>query len=243
MYYKLTNVIKMSEDNEDIFFILLRLKSFLLAMINSPDNCMQDFTYTEEYLERKYPEKAEEILLLLVEHNLTNDCDIAFNEKVHLIFKEIAESYSNNLDLNSILSKYEIKTLNTETKDSELERLRIEKEQKIKRIVLTLFQVAKIWSSHNDIDNTIDNFSFLEDIELIRPEEMKRLSELDKSSQASFKTIKELTSTYITAMIDYLFRYGGDFTLKEFSENLEELNKLITEKYNELFNSSGLKDV
>ncbi len=233
----------MSENNEDIFFILLRLKSFLLAMMDSPENCLQDFTYTEEYLERKYPEKAEEILSLLNEHNLTTDCDIAFNEKVHLVFKDIAASYLNKLDLNSILSKYEIKTLPAETKDTELERLRIEKEQKIKRIVLTLFQVAKIWSSHNEIDSTIDNFSFLEDIELIRPEELKKLSELDRSSQTSFKTIKELTSNYITAMIDYLFRYGGDFTLKEFSENLEELNKLITEKYNELFNSSGLKDI
>lgn len=233
----------MSEENEDIFFILLRLKSFLLAMINNPDECTQDFTYTEEYLERKYPEKAEEILSLLIEHKLTNDCDIAFNEKVHIIFKDIASSFSNNLDLNSILSKYEIETLSTETKDSELEAIRLEKEQKIKRIVLTLFQVAKIWSSHNDIDNTIDNFSFLEDIELIRPEEMKKLNELDRSSQASFKTIKELTSTYIREMIDYLFRYGGDFTLKEFSENLEELNKLISGKYKELFNSSGLKDI
>ncbi|MFH0735582.1 MAG: hypothetical protein V1773_11905 [bacterium] len=230
-------------DNFDILFTLLKLKSFLLSMLENQDEPEKDFTFTREYLERKNPDRADEIIDILVAHNLVNDYDIAFNEKVHLIFKDIAALYNTSLDLNSILKKYDIETLQSGLKDAELEKTRIEKEQKIKKIVLVLFQTAKLWSTHNEIDNFIDNFSFLEDIDLIRPEEVKKLSELDKSSQVSFGAIKALTFSYINFMIDYLFCYGGDLTLKEFSDELEEVRTLINKKYNELFKSSGLKNI
>ncbi len=230
----------MSSENFDILFALLKLKSFLLSMLDNQEDQEKDFSFTREYLERKYPDRADEIVDLLMEHNLFNDFDIAFNEKVHLTFKEIAAVYNTTLDLNSILKKYDIEILQNELKDSELERIRAEKEQKIKKIVMVLFQTAKLWSSHNEIDNFIDNFSFLEDIDLIRPEELKKLSELDKSSQASYGAIKALTYSYINFMIDYLFCYGGDLTLKEFSDDIEEIRNLIHKKYKELFKTSGL---
>ena len=233
----------MTSDNFDILFTLLKLKSFLLSMLDNQDEPEKDFTFTREYLERKYPDRADEIIDILTAHNLGNDYDIAFNEKVHLIFKEIAAVYNTTLDLNSILKKYDIETLHNGIKDAELEKTRIEKEQKIKKIVLVLFQTAKLWSTHNEIDNYIDNFSFLEDIDLIRPEEIKKLSELDKSSQASFGAIKMLTYSYINFMIDYLFCYGGDLILKEFSDDIEEIRTLINKKYKELFKSSGLTNI
>ena len=148
----------MSAESFDILFTLLKLKSFLLSMLDNQDEPEKDFTFTREFLERKYPDRADEIIDILMEHNLFNDFDIAFNEKVHLIFKEIAAVYNTTLDLNSILKKYDIEILQNELKDSELEKIRNEKEQKIKKIVMVLFQTAKLWSSHNEIDNFIDNF-------------------------------------------------------------------------------------
>jgi len=77
----------MKTDQNDLFMLLIKLKSYLLSLMESPKDSDGKFTYTNEYLQRRFPQKREEIISLLKEHNITSDEEIAFDDKVHTKFR------------------------------------------------------------------------------------------------------------------------------------------------------------
>lgn len=76
----------MDSQKQDLFFILLRLKSYLISLIDKAENCENEFKFTEEFLERCFPEEKTEIINILEDNKIYGDCDIVFNDKIHLVF-------------------------------------------------------------------------------------------------------------------------------------------------------------
>ena len=59
---RLEGIDYMENEKFNLLFTLLRLKSYLISLIDDPDNCGDTFQFTEEYLSRIYPEKSTEII-------------------------------------------------------------------------------------------------------------------------------------------------------------------------------------
>ncbi len=224
----------------ELFIILIRLKSYLISMIDDPRSCENNFYYSEEYLDRRFPEQKEEVLELLESYGITNDCDIAFNEQIHLRFREMVKGKEHAKNLQSILSDFEIEAKELLTKEKKLDEFRLERENKIKEIINVLLQIARMWSTRSLIENEIDDFSVLDEEEVIRPEEILALNVLDKDVTASFRNISQFTNFYLSNLVDYYFLYGGDIALAEFVKGLEEFKTLVSGKYSELFKKHGL---
>ena len=93
----------MSSEQFDLFLILLKLKSYLVSLVDKPETENNPFELTEEYLDRKYPDHKEEVLELLVSFKINGDADIAFDEKMHLKFKEMVKAKEGAYNLSSIL--------------------------------------------------------------------------------------------------------------------------------------------
>ncbi len=72
--------------NNDLFFILLKLKSYIISIIDEPDTESDSFEISEEFLRRKHPEKADEILDILAMSGIKGDGEIAFDQKIHIKF-------------------------------------------------------------------------------------------------------------------------------------------------------------
>jgi hypothetical protein len=233
----------MEPDKPDLLFILLKLRSYLISLINTPEECDDAFTYTEEFLERRYPEMKEEIMELLIDNGINSDYDIAFNEKIVLQFKQMISGAEKGTDLTSLLKKFEIETVSLEREKKKLESFKNERERELNKVIETLFQLAANWAVHRELENKVDDYSTLSEEELIRPEEEKSYDTLGENTYSSFDKISKLTEKYIYLLTDYYFKYGGDLTLIEFVEELEKIKVSVFKKYAELFKKHGLEGI
>lgn len=230
----------MGNEQFDLFLILLKIKSYLISLIDHPSMGSDSFEYTEEFLDRKFPDRKEEILELLTTFNIKSDSEIAFDEKIHHKFKEMVKGREKAYQLSSILEKLNIDSIQETIKDRTIEEIKLARDEKLKEIVSILLQLARIWAKRSEIEGEFDSFSILDEEELIRPEEEELLNKLDKDTSASFDTITQITNLYIEELIEYYFKFGGDVSLSKFINQLEELKNVVRKKYKELFKQSGL---
>lgn len=231
----------MDSENFDLFFTLLKLKSYLVSLIDNPEDSGEDLIYTDEYLERKVPEMKEQIIDLLKENEIFTDADIAFNENIHLKFKEMVDAEKKVKILNELLAELEIKSDERNNKIIQIEIWQKERAEKLDKILSVLYHLAKNWVIHKDLENKIDDYSVLDSEELLRPEEEKKLVQLGTSGAVSFDIISQLSKKYIEMLIDYYFSYGGDIPLNSFVSYLENVKEMLDERYKELFRKHGLE--
>jgi hypothetical protein len=191
-------------------------------------------------LNRKYPEEKEKIINLLVENKIKGDCDIIFDEQVHLKFKEIANKTKKEIDLLELLEKLKIESEEL-IKEDAVENYKSQKEYDVKNILNSLFQLAKAWSAHKELNKNFDNYSVLDEESVIRPDEEIKLNNLDQNSDISFRIISSQSIKYLELYADYFFRHGGDVFLDKFKEELEKLKNSITEKYEDFLKNHGIK--
>lgn len=230
----------MSNEQFDLFLILLKLKSYLVSLLDHPSLDGESLEYTEEFLDRKFPDRKDEILELLYSFNIRSDSEIAFDEKIHHKFKEMVKGKEKAFQLSSILEKLNIDSIEETIKDRTIEEIKIARDQKLKEIVSVLLQLARIWAKRSEIEGEFDNFSVLEEEDLIRPEEEEFLGRLGKDTSASFESISKITYLYLEILIEYYFKFGGDVALSDFINSLDELKDIVKTKYKELFKQSGL---
>ena len=79
----------MAYEQFDMFIILLKLKSYLISLIDDPSLSIQVLSTQKNTLLRKYPERKEEVIQLLKENKIESDGQIAFDENIQHKFKEI----------------------------------------------------------------------------------------------------------------------------------------------------------
>ncbi len=230
----------MSAENNDLFYTLLKLKSYLISLVDDPNECENDFIYTSEYLERKYPGQKEEIINLLLESGINGDCDIIFDEQIHHKFKDIAGKTQKEIDLLDLLEKLKIDSEELIKKEA-VENYKSQKEYDVKNILNSLFELAKAWSSHKEINKNFDNYSVLDEEDMIRPNEENKLNNLDQNSELSFRFISSHTLKYLELYAEYYFQHGGDVFLNKFKEELDNLKKIISEKYEDFLKNHGIK--
>jgi hypothetical protein len=226
----------MSSETFDLFLTLIKLKSYLISLVDQPEECYKNFNLTEEYLKRRCPDKSDEIVELLKKNKINSDCDIAFDETIHEKFKEIAVAENNLVDLPTLLENLEIDSKNIFTN----EVLKSKREEKLKEILKVLFHLAQNWVARKELENDVEDYSLLEEEDLIRPDEEKRLSKLDTYNSVSYNNISILSKKYIEQLTEYYFEYGGDISLVDFVNYLTNLKTTITKKYLELFKRHGL---
>jgi len=226
----------MNQENFDLFLTLIKLKSYLISLVDQPEDCYRNFDLTEEYLKRRCPDKRDDVLEILKKYKINSDSDIAFDETIHEKFKEIASKESNLVDLPTLFGKLEIdaKTLFNQ------EILKTQREEKIKEILKVLFHLAQNWVARKELENDVEDYSMLEEEEVIRPDEEKKLSSLDTYNSISYNNISSLSKKYIEQLTEYYFQYGGDISLVDFVNYLTDLKRIITNKYMELFKEHGL---
>lgn len=230
----------MAYEQFDMFIILLKLKSYLISLIDDPSLEYTSFEYTEEYLLRKYPERKEEVIQLLKENKIESDGQIAFDENIQHKFKEIVIGPDSPQKLSEILDKFQIAAISDTLKEKILDGIKHSRQQKLKEIVSVLLQLARIWTKRNEIENSIEDFSLLDEEDLIRPEELRELGQLDHATSVSYKTISKLSEIYLEQLADYYFRFGGDVSLVQFIDSMEEFKRIVSLKYRDLFNEHGL---
>lgn len=227
----------MQPETFDLFLVLIKLKSYLISLIDEPEECYNNLNLTREYFDRRYPEKKDFIIDLLEQNNIHSDCDIVFDEQVHEKFKNIV--YGNNqVDLLSLLNKFEIDSGNL----NDNANLRSERDEKLKQIIKLLFKLTKIWNSRKELEENVEDYAVLLEEEVLRPEEELHLINLDKITSISFETITVLTKRYIELYVDYYFSYGGDVSLKRFVNEIHLIKKLVTKKYYDLYKKNGLEE-
>ncbi len=230
----------MSAENSDLFYTLLKLKSYLISLVDDPNECENDFTYTSEYLDRKHPGEKEEIINLLIQNNIKGDCDIIFDEQIHLKFKDIASKTQKEIDLLKLLENLKIESEEL-IKEEAVESYKSQKEYDVKNILNSLLQLAKAWSAHKELNKNLDNYSVLDEESVIRPDEEIKLNNLDQNSDFSFRFISAQTIKYLEMYAEYFFRHGGDVFLNKFKEELDNLKNSISEKYEDFLKNHGIK--
>jgi hypothetical protein len=230
----------MNADHYSLLMILFKLKSYLMSMIDDPKNCSENLEYTEEFLERKYPELKDEIIDLLIENDIKNDCEIAFNEKIQFVFKQIIGQSENHDDLPSILNKFQIDADELQNVQNKLDAMKNERIKRLDNILEILIILTKYWAQHQELENIVDDYSTLEEEDLIRPEEEEDLTVLDKNTAISFNHLSKHTITYLKLLTDYFFKYGGDISLFNFMKDLDNLKSNVVAKYSALFKDHGL---
>lgn len=228
-------------EKTDLFYILLKLRSYLVSLINSPEECDDTFTFTEEFLDRRYPEMKEIIMDLLLANGINSDYDIAFNEKIVFKFKDMIAETEKRTDISVLLKKYDIDAISLERDRKKLESFQNKRERELNKVIENLFQLAANWAVHRELENKVDDYSTLSEEDLIRPEEEKSFDTLGKNTDASFDKISKLTEKYIHLLTDYYFRYGGDLTLIEFAEELEKIKVSVFKKYADLLKKHGFE--
>ncbi|GJQ62258.1 MAG: hypothetical protein SCALA702_13110 [Melioribacteraceae bacterium] len=229
----------MFEGNFDLFFVLLRLKSYLISLVDDPSECEDTFEYTNEYLDRVYPDEAEFILSILEDGGIKNDCDIAFDSNIHIKFKEIVQKANGVKELPAILNDLRI-NLEDEKTMMELESIKKLRSFKLNHILNVLMQLIKTWSLHNELEKKVNDLSELDEERVIRPDESQKLSVLGKNTELSQKNIALLTEKYLELLTDYFFNYGGNVTLQSFVDSMSKFESRVNVKYQELLRKHGL---
>jgi hypothetical protein len=228
----------MTQKRFDLLFTLLKLKSYLISLVDDQEEVVSSFQYTDEYLSRKAPDRKDEIMDLLKENGINSDIDIAFDEQVHLKFKEIAMKTISIVDLPKFLDELQIESAELKKSDTHV----AEREEKLKEILGILFKIAKSWTIRKELETDVDNYSTLAEEDVIRPDEKKIVTGLGNVTSISFEQISKQTIYYLEQMIDYYFYYGGDLNLEKFLESLGQIRDLVTSKYLELFRNSGMDE-
>ncbi len=231
----------MAADKNDLFLTLLKLKSYLASMIDEKSDEYENFNLTNEYLDKKAPERKIEIINLLEDNEIYSDAEIAFDEKIIFKFRAIAGQSRNRIDLVEFLKNLDVDAGSLETRDAALTNYIMEREKKFSEILEILFQLATNWTILKELEDKVDEFSILNDEDMIRPEEEKNLDSIDNTTSKAFILISDLTKNYIEKLTDYYFTYGGNVALKDFVEGLDKFKKSIAQKYIELFKQNGLE--
>jgi len=230
----------MTSNKHDLLIILLKLRSYLVSMIDDPTVHSNDFEYSEEFLLRKYPQHKDEIIELLSMNNINSDVQIAFDENIHQKFREIILGSETSEKLSIILDKFQIMAIKDSLNDKTLDDLKLNRERKLKEIISILLQLARLWSQRSEIENKIEDFSVLDEEDLIRPDELENLYKLDHITADSFATISKLTNIYLEQLSEYYFKFGGDVSLVQFISILDEFKQVIISQYKNLFKEHGL---
>ncbi|HED08485.1 MAG TPA: hypothetical protein ENI57_10255 [Ignavibacteria bacterium] len=230
----------MAAYQSEILITLVKLRYYLISLIESPEECYDNFNISEEFFERRNINNGQELIERLQDNGISNDCDIAFNKDIHNIFKIVAKDFSSNPDLKSILEEFEIEVNEAHIKEDNISKFRREREEKLNVIINILFKLAKNWSMHHEIEDSIDDFNVLDDVELLRPDEEKQLDVLGDNSVYSFDIISKQTEKYIELLSDYYFKYGGDLILASFVNDISNLKSEVAKKYSNLSKKNGL---
>lgn len=230
----------MQQNQSEILLTLVKLRYYLVALIESPEECYDNFNITEEFFERRNIQDGEELISRLQDNGITNDCDIAFNKDIHNIFRNVAQDFSSLPDLKTILEDFEIELNDSYLKEDNISKFRRKREEKLNEIIGLLFKLAKNWSMHHEIEDSIDDFNALDDVELLRPDEEKQLDVLGDNSVYSFDVISKQTEKYIQLLSDYYFKYGGDLILAGFVNDISNLKSEVAKKYSNLSKNNGL---
>ncbi len=231
----------MGANKNNLFLILLKLKSYLASMMDESSDASDNFNLTSEYLNKKFPNRKDEILNLLEDNEIYSDNEIAFNEKIILKFRTIAGKSQSKTNLGELLKKLNVDTESSFSKEAGITNYIIEREKKFGEILDILFQLAANWTILKELEDKADEFSILDEEEMIRPEEEKNLNSIDNTTTKEFILLSDLTKKYIEKLTDYYFTYGGDVALKDFVEELEVIKKSIAKKYFDLFSQNGLE--
>jgi len=227
----------MNGESYNLFYTLVKLKFYLVSLLDTPQE-NKTFYFTEEFLERRLPERKKEIIDILNNYGVSSDSDIAFDDSVILKFKEIVKEKEQHINLTTILHNLDIES--NALSRSSLDQQRSDREKQAHTILENLFQLSTNWVMHKEIENKFEDYSILDEEDVIRPEETEKLDVLNSNTTSSFEIITQLTIHYIDLLADYYFKYGGDIQLKEFWQDLEKIKKDIQIRYKELFRSSGL---
>ena len=230
----------MAAYQSEILLTLVKLRYFLISLIESPEECYDNFNISEEFFERRNIINGNELLEKLQDNGINNDCDIAFNKDIHNIFKIVSQDFSSNPDLKSMLEEFEIEVNEALIKEDNISKFRREREKKLNEIINILFKLAKEWSMHHEIEDSIDDFNALDDVELLRPDEEKQLDVLGDNSVYSFDIISKQTEKYIELLSDYYFKYGGDLILAGFVNDISKLKSVVAKKYSNLSKENGI---
>lgn len=230
----------MAAYQSEILLTLVKLRYFLISLIESPEECFDNFNISEEFFERRNIINGNELLEKLQDNGINNDCDIAFNKDIHNIFKIVSQDFSSNPDLKSMLEEFEIEVNEALIKEDNISKFRREREEKLNEIINILFKLAKEWSMHHEIEDSIDDFNALDDVELLRPDEEKQLDVLGDNSVYSFDIISKQTEKYIELLSDYYFKYGGDLILAGFVNDISNLKSVVAKKYSNLSKENGI---
>ncbi len=232
----------MSTEKSNLFLTLLKLKSYLASMIDERSDSYNNFNFTEEYLNRKLPGKKDEIISLLEDNGIYSDVEIAFDEKILFKFRAIAEKTKANISLLNLLNKLEIEAKDSVVKEEARSNFITGREKKLGEILDLLFQLATNWAMLKELEDKVDDYSILDEEEVIRPDEERSLSALDGNTSRAFDIISEFTKKYIQMLTDYYFTFGGDIALKKFVDELEDTRNLVSKKYYDLFKKYGLDE-
>lgn len=230
----------MAAYQSEILLTLVKLRYFLISLIESPEECYDNFNISEEFFERRNIINGNELLEKLQDNGINNDCDIAFNKDIHNIFKIVSQDFSSNPDLKSMLEEFEIEVNEALIKEDNISKFRRKREEKLNEIINILFKLAKEWSMHHEIEDSIDDFNALDDVELLRPDEEKQLDVLGDNSVYSFDIISKQTEKYIELLSDYYFKYGGDLILAGFVNDISNLKSVVAKKYSNLSKENGI---
>jgi hypothetical protein len=224
----------MSSDKIDLFVKLVKLKSYLVSMIDNYDESPESLYHTEEFLDLRFPEEKEEIITLLKENKIVSDREIVFDTQMHMKFKNIAEGMPKGVTLESIFEQVGINSDEFESIEAFLDKYKSKREEELKNIVETLLQLAKLWVQHLEIENSADDLLALHEEDVIRPEENEEMEDVSKNSESSLMKLTAITSKYLDMLSNYYFSYGGDIQLKSFVFDLEKYIKKIEAKYKTL---------
>jgi hypothetical protein len=230
----------MGADKKNLFLTLLKLKSYLASMIDEQSELYNNFNYSREYLERRYPDKSQVILNLLEENGICTDAEINFDDKIIYKFRAIANKSEVHVDLLSLLDKLEIEAKDIIKNDGARLSFISKREKRLSEILDSLFQLATNWAVLKELEDKIDDYSILDEEDLIRPDEEKNLNTLDDTTFKAFSILSDLTKKYIQKLTDFYFTYGGDVALKEFVQELDNVKKSVVKKYSELYKRHGL---
>jgi hypothetical protein len=208
--------------------------------MDEPAEAYGNFSYTEEYLDRKFPAQKDEIIDLLEKNSIYSDSDIAFDEKILIKFRDMTSKKDAQNSLAKILEELEIETRSIGNKEENRSNYVKERGEKLNKILSVLFQLATNWAVLIELEDKVDDYSLLNDEQVLRPDEEKNLDALDDTTSKSFNVISDLTKNYVKLLTDFYFNYGGNLALKDFVEELHDLKNTVEKKYYDLFKSHGL---
>jgi len=152
----------------------------------------------------------------------------------------MVKSYEKPRNLNLMLNELQIESENLRFLEK-VNEYNSARDKKIIEILKILLELSKGWALHKELESAVEVYSALEEEELIRPHEEEKLDNLDSNTLESYNHIAEITSKYLSELINYYFDFGGNQALQELIENFDKLKKTTAKKYFDLFKRHGLK--